>query len=105
MFGKHNSLSPLESRKQLLLAESEINRVQLLREWETMTDGVHAVAGQVKAIGSLISAAASLVSILLSFRRARSASTKTKPSWLRKILKGAQLAGSIWLALRARPKS
>ena len=36
MFGKKPRLNPLESRKQLLIAESELNRAQLVQEWQTM---------------------------------------------------------------------
>jgi len=32
MFGKEPALSPLELRKRLLIAESEINRIQLQQE-------------------------------------------------------------------------
>ena len=36
MFGKKPRLNPLESRKQLLIAESELNRAQLVQEWQAM---------------------------------------------------------------------
>jgi len=40
MSGKPSLVSLLESRKQLLIAESELNRAQLSEEWQTMTHGV-----------------------------------------------------------------
>ena len=73
MFGKNPRMNPLESRKQLLIAESELNRAQLVQEWQTMADGVRSVADRARTVSSLASAAASLIAGLASFRRVRSA--------------------------------
>ena len=104
MFGKESQLNPLESRKQLLIAESEINRAQLLEEWRAMTDGVRSLVDRAKSVGSLASAAALLVAGVAAFRRDKSTSTEPKHSWLKTGLKVAQTVGSIWLAFRARPR-
>jgi hypothetical protein len=96
-------MSPLESRKQLLIAESELNRAQLVQEFQTMTHEVRSLAGRAQTLTSFASAAATLVTGLASFRSKKSAAAE-KPSWLRTILKGAGLAGSLWSELRARPK-
>jgi hypothetical protein len=98
-------VNPLESRKQLLVVESEINRAQLAQEWQTMADEVRSVADRARTISSLASAAASLIASLASFRRARSAPVDGKPLWWQTLLKGAQLAGSLWSKFRPRPKS
>jgi hypothetical protein len=98
-------MNPLESRKQLLIAESELNRAQLVQEWQTITDGVRSVADRASTISSLASAAASLIAGLASFRRARSAPGDERPSWWQTLLKGAPLAGSLWSKFRPRPKS
>ena len=37
-------MKALISRKQLLIAESELNRVELLREWRTLADGAGRLA-------------------------------------------------------------
>ena len=105
MFGKNPRLNPLESRKQLLIAESELNRAQLVQEWQTMADGVRSVADRARTISSVASAAASLVAGLASFRRTGSAPAGEKPSWWQTLLKGAQLAGLLWSEFRQRPKS
>ncbi|MGA2180522.1 MAG: hypothetical protein ABSH15_13175 [Verrucomicrobiota bacterium] len=98
-------MNPLESRKQLLIAESELNRAQLVQEWQTMADGVRSVADRARSISSLASAAASLIAGLASCRRARSAPADEKPSWWQTFLKGAQWAGLLWSEFRPRPKS
>ena len=100
MSGKNPRLSPLESRKQLLIAESELNRAELLRDWQTLADDAQALARKAGLIGSWVSIAASLVAGLAFFRRKKSAPAAEKPSWLQIILKGGQLAGSLWSALR-----
>jgi HPt (histidine-containing phosphotransfer) domain-containing protein len=94
-------MSPLVSWKQLLIAESELNRAQLVQDWQTMADEVHSLANQARTISSFASAAASLVAGVASFRRKKSAPAE-KPSWWRTILKGAQLAGSFWSEFRSK---
>jgi hypothetical protein len=37
-------MNPLESRKQLLIAESELNRAQLVVDLAALTDGVRTLA-------------------------------------------------------------
>ena len=105
MFGKNPRLNPLESRKQLLIAESELNRAQLVQEWQTMADGVRSVADRARTISFLASAVASLIAGLAPFRRTGSAPAGEKPSWWQTLLKGAQLAGLLWSEFRQRPKS
>ena len=105
MSGKNLRMNPLESRKQLLIAESELNRAQLVQEWQTMADGVRSVADRASTISSLASAAALLIAGLASFRGTRSAPAGEKPSWWQNLLKGAQLAGLLWSEFRSRPKS
>lgn len=103
MFGQKPALSPLELRKRLLIAESEINRVQLQQEWETMADGVRGLADRAKTISAYASVAAALMAGIAAARRGKSPAGDEKHSWIRTILKGLRLAGSIWLAFRARP--
>jgi hypothetical protein len=97
-------MNPLDSRKRLLIVESELNRAQLVQDWQNITDDVHALAGQARSLCSLTSAATNLVSGWLSFRRKTSAPDAEKTSWLQNILKGAQLAGSLWSEFRAPKK-
>jgi hypothetical protein len=93
-------MNPLASRKNLLIAESELNRAQLVREWQAMTDDVGALAHQVKTVGSLASMAASIISVLGWIRGAKLVPNEEKTSWLQTALKGAQLVGSFWSEFR-----
>src|SRR5580704_7901879 len=101
MSGKNPRMNPLKSRKQLLIAESELNRAQLVQELQTMAGGIKSLANQVRTIGSFASAAASLVAGIASFRRKKSVPDTEKSSWLQTILKGAGLISTIWSAFRS----
>ena len=100
MFGKNPRLNPLASRKQLLLAESELNRAQLAQEWRTMSGEVHSLTSQARTVTALASAAASLVSGLVSWRHKRSAPSAEKPSWLQTALNGLGWFSKISRAFR-----
>jgi hypothetical protein len=91
----------LASRKKLLIAESELNRAQLLQDWQTMAGEVNALANQAKTITAFASAAATLIAGLASFRRKKPEPAPKRYSWLQTILKGAQLAGSFWSQFRS----
>ena len=104
MSGKSSHVSPLESRKQLLIAESELNRAQLSEEWQTMTHGVRDLTHRAKTIGAWASAAALLVAGVTAWRRTPAAPGTAKSSWFHKILSGARLASTIWFAFRPRGK-
>ena len=41
MFGKNSRMTPLELRKQLLIAESELNRAQLAEDMSALYADVH----------------------------------------------------------------
>ena len=98
-------MSPLASRKKLLIAESELNRAQLVQELQTISGEVHALANQAQTITAFASAAVKLMVGLAAFRsKKKSAPVAEKPSWLKTILQGAQLAGSIWSEFRAPKK-
>jgi homoserine acetyltransferase len=104
MFGKNLRLNPLELRKQLLIAESELNRAQLMGDIAAMTEDVRMLTDRAKSFGSIASSAAMLVTGLAALRHGRSTPADEKPLWWQTILKGAQLAGSIWSRFRTRPR-
>ena len=102
MSGKTPHLSPLELRKQLLIAESELNRAQLSEEWQTMRHGARDLAHRAKTIAAWASSAVLLVAGATALRRAPPAPGVAKSCWFQKILNGARLASTIWLAFRPR---
>ncbi len=58
MPGKKLHLTPLESRKQLLLVESELNRVQLINELRSVRSELSHLKDQFHAIGSVAASTA-----------------------------------------------
>jgi hypothetical protein len=100
MFGKESHVSPLEVRKQLLIAQSELNRAQLSEEWHAMTHGVRDLAHRAKTIATWAPSAALLVAGLAAFRRRKPAPAARNSSWFQRILNGVRLASTIWFAFR-----
>jgi len=101
MFGKNPRMNTLATRKQLLLAESELNRVQLGREMAELRAGIRTLTGRAQSVTSIVSSVAVVVSALAAFRRGKPANAGTKPSWPQIILKSASLASTLWLAFRS----
>jgi HPt (histidine-containing phosphotransfer) domain-containing protein len=93
-------MKPLALQKQLLIEESEMNRILLVQDWRTMKDEVHSLAHRVGTISSVVSLTAALVAGLAFFRRQKSAPTAEKPSWLQTLLKGAGLFSTLWQSFR-----
>jgi len=93
-------MNALESRKQLLIAESELNRAHLISDWESLAVEVHALTKRAKTMGSLASAATLLISALSAFRRNQPAPAAPKTPWLQAVLKGAGLVGLFWSKFR-----
>ena len=102
MFGNNPRVNPPESRKRLLVAESELNRAQWLQEWRAMAEGVRSLAQRVRSISSLVSAAALLVAGVSAFRRSKATPARVKLSWLQASFKYAGLISTLWLAFRSR---
>lgn len=98
MFGKTSQLSPLELRKQLLIAESELNRAHLSAEWRRIAHGARNLAHRAKTITTVASSATLILAGFDAFRGGNAADAEGKSSWFHRILRGAQLAHSIWLA-------
>jgi hypothetical protein len=101
MSGKKPCLNLLQSRKQLLLAESELNRAQMAGDIAALRSGICKLTDRAKSFDSIASSAAVLVTGLAAFQRNKSASAAKKPSWLQTFLKGAGLVSTIWLAFRS----
>jgi hypothetical protein len=97
-------MNPLESRKQLLIAESELNRAQLGQEWAAMTAGVRTIADRARSFASIASAAALLVAGLAAVRRGKAVDADAKRSWWQTLLRGTSLVSTLWLALRAKAR-
>ncbi len=95
-------MNPLESRKQLLIMESEVNRAQLLQEWQTLAEGGRDLAHRAKSFGTVALSIMPLVVGLAAFKSAKPPPAASKASWFQKVASGARLASTIWLMMRSR---
>jgi hypothetical protein len=95
-------MNPIQLRKQLLLAESELNRAQLVADITALRMGAHTLAARARSFRAIASTAAVLVAALAAFRGRKSADAAAKPSWLQTLLKSASLISTIWLACRSQ---
>lgn len=95
-------MTSLELRKQLLVAESELNRAQLSRDVAKIALGVHTLAERARSFASIASAGAVLLTGMAAYQRERRSRTGAMPSTLKRVLEGAGLVSALWLAYRAQ---
>ena len=89
-------------RKDLLIAESELNRAQLMEGWDAATEWHRALSAGARTAGSMASAASLLISGVRAFRRKRGPQDGTNVSWLQPVIQGASLVASLFGAFRSR---
>lgn len=97
-------MNPLEIRRRLLVAESEINRSQIIDDCDELAAGVRIFAERAKSFGSLMASAQVLITATAAFQRGRSSDGSGPASWLQTMIKGAGLVSTIWFALRSHRK-
>ena len=98
MFANGSLVTPLESRKRLLIAESEINRSHLVGDVAALTAGVRSLTDRARSFRSIASSGAVLVTALAAFQRGKNPDSDAKPSWLQTTLKGAGVLSTLWLS-------
>jgi hypothetical protein len=105
MLRKNSSINSLQTRKQLLLAESEVNRTELIRELKQVKGEISHLKKQVRTFGSIASSAALAATAFSIFRKRRTSSEDSngggKPSWLATALAGARLGTSLFLKIKS----
>jgi hypothetical protein len=103
MSGEKPDLTSLESRKQLLILESELNRSLLLNEVRELKGEFHKVTVQARGMGAMVSSVADLAGALSSVGHALAPKLKNggKPSWISTIVNGARAGASLWQAFRS----
>ena len=103
MPGKELQLTPLEARRQMLLKESELNRIQFLHEWNEWKGEIRRLKEPLQAAGAFISGAAkagAVVSLLRRMLRRHKAAGEGK-SWISSLLDGAKAGISLWTLFRS----
>jgi hypothetical protein len=93
-------MSPLQVQKQLLIAESELNRALLATELVRLGDGVTTIAAGVTRVEMLLSSLVTVVAGLLHFGRTVTPGAD-KPSLLSMVIKGGSLIASLWKTFKS----
>jgi hypothetical protein len=104
MSRKNPRLNPLESRKQLLIAESEFNRARMVGDMAALTASVRMLTNRARSFGLITSSAAVLAAGLAAFQRGKPVKAEAKPSWLQIILKCACLVSTLSLVFRSQDR-
>jgi hypothetical protein len=95
-------MNALQTRKRLLIAESELNREQLVADLSALSAGIHAAGMRASGFGSIASSAAMLVAGVASVVRSRTPAPGPGRSWVTSLVNGASLVSTLWLAVRSR---
>jgi hypothetical protein len=96
------SLTEQQAHMQLLITEAALQREQLQADLNELNRNLSRVARQARSFGSIASTAALLLASVSGFRARNNGVAKA--SLGSRLLSGARLATSFWLALRSRPK-
>ena len=95
-------MTALETRKQLLIAQSELNRNQMLGDLMELGAGIDALNTRNKSMGSIVTSAAELVSGIVGYQRGKTRDAARNTTWVQTALKGTGLLCTLWLAIRSR---
>lgn len=95
-------MTALKLRKQLLVAESELQRAQLTAQLNQCGTLVHGLISRTQTYGSMLSSGATLLTGLASLRGSPTPGSAPRLSWLPGFLKVAGVVSTVLLALRSR---
>jgi hypothetical protein len=105
MFRKDSQLTVIQARKKLLVAESEVNRAELLREIGALKGEITHIKKQMRTISSIASSAALVATAFSLFRNHRSSAENShgpkKTSWITAALAGARIGTSLFLKIKS----
>jgi hypothetical protein len=103
MPGEKSKLTSLETRKQLLLLESDLNRAQFIEALQDWKDEFHRTKEHLTQLGSMASLATKLAA---TFSTARGLFSRPpsggKKSWLSFVFDGMTAGTSLWYMLRSQ---
>lgn len=98
-----SQMTSLALRKKLLLAESEVNREQLIVECRSLVDEMRELKGRFSVVGSAMASAASVgVAGVKAIGEVRQVYSKERGSWLSALLTGMRAGTSLWKSIRSR---
>jgi hypothetical protein len=94
------SVTTLQVRKQLLVANADVQREQVGRDLKVMRHALEIIGEQAKSVFFLASIGALAMTGIAGFRRGRVLQPNGRTSVFSRLLAGARIASSLWFALR-----
>ena len=102
MFGIKHEVELRQLRKQLLIAESEVNRSRLRQEGRKVADEFDRLADRARSVQAVATSVLPVLGGLVALFRRKPACPTVKTSWLHKTLAGVRIASALWLLFRSR---
>ena len=93
-------MNPLQLRKELLVAESELNRAKLAGEITSIIARARTFTERAKSLASMASSAAALMAGIVSYRNGRRETRDAAPTWTQTLFKGANVLSNLWTIFR-----
>ena len=98
-----SQMTSLALRKKLLLAQSEINRQQLVVEFRNVTSEVRQLRGRLNTVCSGVASAASAgIAGIKAIGEVRGVYSRERGSWLSAVLNGLRAGTALWKTVRSR---
>lgn len=90
-----------ESLKQLLLAESDLNRLHLMDDVQRLREHCMHSKDRIQGAATLASSALMLLSGWDAYQQSKSAPQSKNHSWQSKLTRGIRLATAVWQVVRS----
>jgi hypothetical protein len=93
-------MNPLQSHKQLLIAESELNRLNLAANMSAFKRETMTIAAPVRSLATIAASVSAMISGVRAYQCKKIEGARAKPSAIQTALKLAELVSSCWLLFR-----
>jgi len=97
-------MNSLPSHKQLLIAESELNRLQLAGELACLKKAASSISGSAKSLASALSVVGIALTGWKTLTSNKSEPINAKPSTMSAALTVAELVLTLWMLFRTRAR-
>ncbi len=104
MFGKNTSINSLATRKQLLIAESNLNRVRLIQDLKTISSGCNDIARHARSWKGVSDCAISLMTAFDGYHPRKESRHHTHSSWGETLTSGVRLVTALWQQFHSRKR-
>lgn len=96
-------MSPTQSRRSLLLAESELNRRQLAAEWSALAADSRILTAQAGSLATIAGSGIRLLTGLVALQQGKpTPAAGAHTGWLNTLVGAVGTASSLWAVLRPR---